>query len=187
MSGYGFKNDGIQSGKVNRLEKKYISGDSLYTPPPPVEEAKSDPAANITFNGSSIVERKDGKKLWELSAESVQVDPNSKKVSLNNLKGILYREDGGRIDLVAREGLYDTASKEIFLEGEVKAVSSDGAVFTAAKARWATTERHMYGSGGITLTREDTVITGDKIDSDANMEKVKVQGNARAIKGGVPQ
>lgn len=165
----------------------YFLKEEPPTPPPPVEEAKSDPAANITFNGSSVIEHKDGKKIWELSAETVQVDPNTKQIRLNNIKGILYRENGGRIDLTAREGFYNSTSKEIFLEGEVKAVNSDGAVFTAAKARWTVNERHMYGSGGITLTRAETVVTGDNIDSDGNMEKVKVQGNARVIKGGVPQ
>ncbi|MBP2661343.1 MAG: hypothetical protein H6Q69_4375, partial [Firmicutes bacterium] len=29
------------------------------------------------------------------------------------------------------------------------------------------------------------VLTGDKIESDSNMEKIKVFGNAKVVKGGV--
>jgi len=143
--------------------------------------------ADITFSGSSIVEHKNGKKVWELISESSQVDPKTNQVQMINLKGIFYRDNGGRIELIARQALLDTKTNDIFLDGDVKAVSSEGAVFTAPLARWSTKEQHFYGSGGIVLTREDTVITGDTIDSDANMEKVKVQGNAHAVKGGAPQ
>ena len=62
-----------------------------------------------------------------------------------------------------------------------------GPAFTAAEARWASQERRLYGSGGIRLTREDAVITGDRIESDDKLAKVKVTGNARAVKGGTPQ
>ncbi|MDR3592310.1 MAG: LPS export ABC transporter periplasmic protein LptC [Negativicutes bacterium] len=153
--------------------------------PPPVVAEKS--PTDITFAGSSIVEQINGKKVWELTSETAQADPDNNQVRLNNLKGVFYRENGGRIDLVARKALLDTKTRDIFLEGDIKAVSSDGAVFTAPLARWSANEQHIYGSGGIVLTREDTVITGDNIDSDANMEKVKVQGNAHAVKGGTPQ
>ncbi len=144
-------------------------------------------STDITFAGSSIVEQINGKKVWELTAEAAQADPGTNQVRLNNLKGIFYRENGGRIDLVAQKALLDTKTRDIFLEGDIKAVSSDGAVFTAPLARWSNKEQHIYGSGGIVLTRDDTVITGDNIDSDANMEKVTVQGNAHAVKGGAPQ
>lgn len=154
--------------------------------PPAVEESKT-ASSDITFAGSSIVEQINGKKVWELTSETAQTDPDTNKVRMTNIKGIFYRENGGRIDLVARQALLDTKTQDIFLEGDIKAVSSDGAVFTAPLARWAAKEQHIFGSGGIVLTRDDTVITGDTIDSDANMEKVIVQGNAHAVKGGTPQ
>ncbi|MDR3561827.1 MAG: LPS export ABC transporter periplasmic protein LptC [Negativicutes bacterium] len=163
----------------------YFAKEEPLPPPPPPEVKQS--SAEITFAGSSIVEQQNGKKLWELTSETSQVDPNTNQVKMNNFKGILYRENGGRIDLVAQQAVLDTKTRDIFLDGNIKAVSSDGAVFTAPKARWTAKEQHFYGSGGIVLTRDDTVITGDAIDSDANMEKVTVQGNAHAVKGGTPQ
>ncbi len=155
-------------------------------PPPPAQEEQDNTAANVTFAGSSIVEQLNGKKQWELSAETVQVNPNTKKALLFNFKGTLYRLDGSKIDLVGRQAEYDTKTKDINMSGDIKATSSDGAVFTADKGRWAGGERRFYGSGGITLTREDTVVTGDRIESDENLEKVKVSGNARVLKGGNP-
>lgn len=157
------------------------------TPPPPqAQEEKDNTAANVTFAGSSIVEQLDGKKQWEITAETVQVNPNTKKAQLLNFKATLYRQDGSKIDLVGRQAEFDTKTKDIDMSGDIKATASDGAVFTAAQGRWSNGERRFYGSGGITLTREDAIVTGDRIESDEHLEKVKVSGNARVLKGGNP-
>jgi len=157
------------------------------TPPPPQTQTEQDSAAaSVTFAGSTIVEQQNGKKQWELTAETIQVNPGTKKAQLFNFKATLYRQDGSKIDLVGRQAEYDTKTKDIDMSGDVKATSSDGAVFTAAKSRWSNGERRFYGSGGITLTREDAVVTGERIESDEHLEKVKVSGNARVLKGGNP-
>lgn len=156
--------------------------------PPPVQEAEVDKAAsNVTFAGSSIVEQLDGKKQWELTAETVEVAPGTDKAKLINFKGTVYRLDGSKVDLVGRQAEIDTKTRDINMSGDIKATDSDGTVFTAAQGRWAARERRFYGSGGITLTKEDTIVTGDKIESDEHLEKVKVSGNARVLKGGTPQ
>lgn len=155
--------------------------------PPPVKETTNEPSANIQFSGSSIIEQDNGKKLWELSAETVQVEPKSQKVHLINFKGTLYRENGTKIDVVARQADFDPKTRNITMEGDIKATSSDGAVFTAPLARWEAKDKMFYGNGGITLTRGDTVLTGDQIESDAVLEKTKVRGNARIVKGGTTQ
>ena len=158
------------------------------TPPPPqVQEAKAEPSANVTFSGSSIVQNQDGKKQWEITAESVLVQPGSDKVDLINFKGTLYRADGSKIDMVGGKAQMDTKTRNIEISGDVKATASDGATFTAAQARWDSKERRFYGSGGVRLTREDAVVTGDRIEGDEQLERVKVLGNARALKGGSPQ
>ncbi len=158
------------------------------TPPPPqAQQAQADPANNVTFSGSSIVEQENGKKLWEITAETVQVNPGSNKAQLINFKGTLYRKDGSKIDLVGRQAEFDTKTRDIDLIGDFKATASDGAVFTGAKGRWTNKDRRFYGSGGITLTREDTVVTGERIEGDELLQKVKVSGNARVVKGGTPQ
>ncbi|SMC38768.1 LPS export ABC transporter periplasmic protein LptC [Sporomusa malonica] len=156
-------------------------------------DASTDPQAapvqpaNITFAGSSIVEEQDGKKLWELSAETIEADVNGKVVYLNNLKGIFYQDNGSKIDIIAKRATLDTKTHDISMQGDVKATASDGAVFTAAEARWSGEPQGFTGTGGVSLTRNGTIITGDNIITDAKMEKVKVFGKAKVITGGMTQ
>lgn len=155
-------------------------------PPIRTEEAKPTPTANMTFVGTTIIEEKDGKPSLELSAEAVEVDAATKRVRLINIKGVLYRDDGSKINITGLQAEFDPQTKEVLMDGDVKAVAEDGAVFTAAQARWVGQARQLFGSGGVTLTRGDTTVSGNQIETDPGMEKVKVTGNARIIKGGTP-
>jgi LPS export ABC transporter protein LptC len=163
----------------------YFMKDEPLPPPTPTKAAQSDTKANITFAGSSIVEEEQGKRLWELNAENIEVDPNTKIVHLRNLKGTFYQPNGQKLELIAQEGTLDTTTRDVVVVGEAKAINSDGAVLTAQQFRYAGQDRRLFGTGGVTLTREDTVLTGDSLESTSNLDKFKIQGNARIRKGGV--
>ena len=143
----------------------------------------NNPAANLSLMGNSVIEEKDGKRIWELNAVEIVYDSNTKNAVLKQMKGTFYKENGARIDVVANQAIMDN-DRNILLEGDIKAVSSDdGATFTAPKGRWVAKERKFYGTGGVKVTRDDTVITGDQMETDTNMQKTKVQGNALVRKG----
>jgi LPS export ABC transporter protein LptC len=152
---------------------------------PEVSRTQTPPKQEVLFENSAMVEEKDGKPLWKVSAEAITVDATAKKAYLTNVRGTFYRDDGSSVTLNARKGVADTASKEIFLEGEVTAMSSnDGATFTAPQVRWAGEIRWFFADGGVKLIKDNSVMTGDKLESDVNMEKIKIRGNAKVMSGG---
>ena len=133
------------------------------------------------------MEEKDGKRLWEFSAGTATLDEATKKIYLTAVKGTLYRDDGSSVTLIANKGVADTVSKDVFLEGEVLVKSEgDDASFTAPNVRWAGQQRWLFADGGVKLVQRDTVISGDKLESDVAMEKIKVRGNAKVVSGGEP-
>lgn len=156
-------------------------------PPPkaPITVQPADTTGFLSFNGSSYVERKDGKAVWEIAAETIEMDPATKLIYLKGIKAVFYQEDGERLDITAPVATMDSKTKNITMDGDVKAVSSkDGAVFTARQALWAAQEQKLTGAGGITLTRDDTVITGDLLETDPNTQKYKVRGHVRVLTKG---
>lgn len=165
----------------------FVKDEPLPPPAPPAQETKSDPAANLIFAGSSIIEEQNGKRLWEISAESIEVDPATKEVNIKNLKGKIYQETGGKVEIVANQATMDTKTRNMVMNGNIKAINDEGASFTAPEVRYVSQDRKFYGAGGIAWTRGDTTILGDRMESDAKLEKVIVQGNARVLKGGTTQ
>jgi len=144
------------------------------------EEQKS----TLSYVGNSITENKDGKPIWKLGAESIEVDVNSKNMILKNINGTFYQDNGGKIEVTAPTAVVDSQTKDIIMTGKVHATASDGADFTAQETRWSGQQEVFYGSGDVFFTKEDTLMSGDKIESDKNMAKVKVSGHAKIVKGG---
>ncbi|HWR40568.1 MAG TPA: LPS export ABC transporter periplasmic protein LptC [Patescibacteria group bacterium] len=153
--------------------------------PLPEAAAPSTDAAVVTFTGTDFNEEENGKKIWNLAADKIEADNAHQRVIFHNARGIFYRENDGRINLTATKAVLHTDTKDIELEGNIRAVSStDGAVFTTPRALWKAQDKKFWGYDGITLTRGDTVVTGQEIEADTGLEKVIVRGKARVKKGG---
>jgi LPS export ABC transporter protein LptC len=156
-------------------------------PPPSNKTSAVDPAGFLSFQGSTYVENKDGKPSWEITADTIEVDPDTKLIYLKGIKATFYQDKGGKLETTAPLATMDGTTKDITMSGDVRATSTDGAVFTAQEAKWLAKDRRIFGSGGITLIRDDTVITGDTIETDNNMETYKIRGHARVVKKGANQ
>ena len=165
----------------------YFLKDELLAPPKPIEVEKVQPVANLSYVGNSIKQDKDGKPLWELAADTIEIDPTTKNVNMINIKGTFFQANGGKVDITAPGAMLDSKTKDIVMTGKVQAVASDGTTFTAQETRWSGQQELFYGSGGVVVTKEDTVMTGEKIESDANLAKIKVIGNAKIVQGGTPK
>lgn len=156
-------------------------------PAPQTGENTTSLPANMTFAGTSLVEQQDGKKVWEIESGVIEVDPNTKNVLLKGVKAVFYQPAGGKLELTAPAAVIDGKTRDIVLNGGIQASTSDGAEFKAQEVRYGADDHKLYGSGGVEVTREDTRLTGDALESDTDLIKVKIQGHARVIKGGAPQ
>lgn len=145
---------------------------------------KTEQATTLSYVGNSIVEEKDGKRQWELGAETIEIDVQSKNMILKNIKGIFYQDNGGKVEITAPTAVMESKTKNILMSGKVQAVASDGAAFTAQEIRWLGQQEMFYGSGDVLVTKEDTVMSGDNIESDKALEKIKITGHAKIVKGG---
>lgn len=164
----------------------FVKDEPLPPQVPPAETTNSLPA-NITFSGSSIVEERNGKRLWELSAENIEVDAATKQVTLHNLKGIFYQPAGGKLEMTALAGTLDATTKDIIMEGQIVATATDGARLEAAQLRYISHQSRIFGSGGVAVTQQDTVLSGDNLESDTTLTKFKLTGNAKVLRGGKAQ
>ena len=77
----------------------YFFRDEPIKPKQPVQAADTSQAATISYVGNTITEEKDGKPLWELGAETIEVDVNTKNVKMKNIKGVFYQETAVKLTL----------------------------------------------------------------------------------------
>ncbi len=150
----------------------------------PIEIKNTTKSVNLTLDGTSIFEEVDGHLNWELKAETIIIDPTTKMARLNNIKGSVYPEIGGKVEFTARIAVVEPTRHDIEMEGEFNAVASDGGKFSSDKACYFTKDKHFSATGKVKVTKDYTVITGEKMESDENMTNIKIMGNAKVVKGG---
>ncbi len=149
-----------------------------------VQKEEDEAQKILTYEGNTLSEEKDGKKIWDLTAETITIDPQTKNVTLKNIQGVFYQDDGNNINLTAPTAVYDNKTHDIIITEKVIATRNDGSNFTADQVLWQNSIQKFSGEGNIKIVQADTVITGDKMETDSGMNKVKVEGNAHVIKGG---
>jgi Protein of unknown function (DUF1239). len=137
----------------------------------------------MKYTNNTMHEDKNGVKVWEMTAEEINVDPDTNNVILKNISGKFYQENGTVITLKAPQAFYETEAKNINIDGGVTAKSSDGTDISAQKFSWDGSSATFQGTGDVKITKEDLVAVGDKIESKDGFQNFKLMGNAHLTKG----
>ena len=141
----------------------------------------------MAFSGSKLTEDQDGKRIWELTARVMEVDPKTRWVYLTDLDGVLFRADGTRIVVTAKNAVVDPQTRNLEMSGSINMKASDGPTFTAEKGRYIAKDRKIFATGSIRATKDDYVLTANELETDDKFDKIVVKGKARIVKGGPVQ
>jgi LPS export ABC transporter protein LptC len=151
----------------------------------PLEEIKQESVVTrMAFSGSKLTEDQDGKRLWELNARVIEVDPKTRWIYMTDLTGLLFRVDGTQVHISAKNAVVDPQTRNLELIGSITMKGSDGPTFSADKARYVAKDRKIFATGSIRATRDDYVMTANELETDDKFETITIKGNARIIKGG---
>ena len=141
----------------------------------------------MAFSGSKLTEDQDGKRIWELTARVMEVDPKTRWVYLTDLDGVLFRADGTNITVNGKNAVVDPQTRNLEMSGAINMKASDGPTFTAEKGRYVAKDRKIFATGSIRATKEDYVLTANELETDDKFDKIVVKGKARIVKGGPVQ
>jgi LPS export ABC transporter protein LptC len=148
-------------------------------PEAPVEENKV-----MRYDGNEISEEKNGRKIWDLTAEHIDVNIETRDAVLENLQGHFYAEDGRVVEVKASKGTYAEGTKDIVLSGNVEIKNSDGAQLNSDELRWDAQKEILAAIGNAKAVKEDMLATGDRIESSDGFNKIKISGKAYLRRGG---
>lgn len=148
--------------------------------PPPSEAPAS---KTMSYDGNTIREEKDGRVIWELTADHIEIDTDTKNVTIEGVHGKFYAADGRIAEVTADHGSYDATSRDVTLEGGIAITNSDGASLQSDQLKWTAAEQCLSALGNALAQKDDITISGDRIDSTDAFNKVKVSGHAHIAKG----
>lgn len=138
----------------------------------------------MSYDGNEISEERNGRKIWDLTAEHIEVNIDTKDAALEKLSGHFYMEDGRVVEVKADKGTYTAAAKDIAITGNVTVKNSDGAELTSDELRWEAAKEILAAVGNAKAVKDDLLATGDRIESTDGFNKIKIIGKAHLVKGG---
>jgi hypothetical protein len=151
-------------------------------PEPPPATPPEPPGSTMSYDGNTLSEEKNGRKIWDLTADHIDVDVNTQNVKMENLKGHFYQEDGRVVEVTAKEGTYTAESHDVEIKGEVQISLSDGGKLTSDSLMWSNKEGKLSAIGNVTAEKENMKATGDRVESTDGFSELKIIGNATAQK-----
>lgn len=139
---------------------------------------------NASLKNSVIQREKDGKKMWEFTIGEIINDKVTDTAILKGIKGKVYRSDGNYIDIDAESGSMKMGTNNFALEGNVKAINSDGGKLLADKVEWIQKGERIIATGNVKLYKDEWFASADKAMTTSAFDNLKLQGNAMVEKGG---
>jgi LPS export ABC transporter protein LptC len=164
----------------------------LQSPP----EARPDPAARATpapaaspasrippvqIAGSAIAAADgQGRPQWDIRASAVSVDSATGLVTLAQVDGTFFEDGRSSVRFTAERGTFEIATRNVTLEGRVRAhAAASRRTLEADRVRWTPARREIEATGAVVLTQPGVVARADRLVADTALERTRLSGNVR--------
>lgn len=129
------------------------------------EAAATPPAKVIEYSNNTLKEERNGRLVWEITADSSSLDISSQQTTLANAKGAFYRDDGSTLRVAAPRGVYDPQRKRVHLSGGVNAVASTGDTLTCDELDYDGTpgKSLIVAKGRAQLNHDGMTVNANKV------------------------
>lgn len=134
---------------------------------------------DMEFENFYVVESKDGKKRWELKADSARVYDHEKRTEFSKIRLTFMDEDKPAMWLTADEGMMDNSTKDIAIQGNIKAKSDDGKRLWTEKLTYNSSSGNISSDTNVKISTGKVRIVAEGIEANPDMGRIKVLGNTR--------
>ena len=155
----------------------------------PEAPALDDSARTLRYEGNTLSMEKDGRTVWQLTAEAIEASTDGKAAEARNIEGVFHEDDGRKLKLAAPHAHYDMTSKDLVIDGGVKVESSDGIRLTSREIIWSSEKETLAAVGDALLTQEEEKlrVSAERIESSDGFARFTASGKdgkkARIEKG----
>lgn len=142
-------------------------------PSPAVEEAEEPVGLTQELRDVRYSQSKEGRLQWEMVASSVEQTAGG-PTNLEDVKITYHSDDGRVVVLTADSALYEDATRNAVLRGNVVVTTSDGNSLRTDALTWNQQSELLEGEGYVTMTRGESVIKGRKFELSPEAETFRI-------------
>lgn len=137
--------------------------------------------ADIRIEKARYVETKDGKKEWELEADSAQYFKSDNLIIFDNVKVTFYSKGGMSYTIKGKQGRLRNDTKDIDISGAVTAASADGYQLKTDTLQYREAVKQISTRDKVVFTGPNMKIEGEGFLADMVTERASVLANVRTV------
>ncbi|MBI5681930.1 MAG: LPS export ABC transporter periplasmic protein LptC [Deltaproteobacteria bacterium] len=137
--------------------------------------------ADVVISKIHYIEDKDGKKEWELEADSAQYFQGGDVTELEDVKITFYSKDGKIYEAKGKRGKLMNETKDVELTGDVVVTSNNGYKLTTTSLNYTSSKRQITTKERVFLTGSKIYAEGNGLLLDMNKETVSILKNVRTV------
>lgn len=149
-----------------------------------IDQEKPNLNVPITMNKFERHETKDGKKLWEITAEKGRYIPQSNTAELENSKLLFYREDDSVVQLTSSNAkilFSGTELKGADLNGSVEVVYNDKVHIYAGIAQYNKAEDTIVVPGLVKINTDNMDLEGRDLTAYVSKHEVHISHDVSTV------
>ena len=157
---------------------------TVRTIPEAPDRSDPEPSTHVmSYEGNTIREEKDGRKIWALTAEHIQMDLDTKNADMTGITGHFYAEDGRVVDVKASKAHYDAKTKDVTIEDGLAITTSDGASLKSEQLIWTAASGTLTAKGDAYIAKDDMQAKGGSIASTNGFREITMEDHVYIVKG----
>jgi LPS export ABC transporter protein LptC len=132
--------------------------------------------ADMSIGKIRQIATREGKKEWELEAESAHYMQEQQHLLLEDLQVTFFLKDDERVLLTAEKGILETDTKNLQISGQV-VVKSQGYRLITDKIVYEYEPRIIYSKSPVSILGESAKLQAQSVSFDLNTKKVRFKGD----------
>ncbi|OGW56908.1 MAG: LPS export ABC transporter periplasmic protein LptC [Nitrospirae bacterium RBG_16_43_8] len=127
------------------------------------------------IEGLKIIHKKNGTSMWTLNASRADIIEGSDRVKLND---VVLTIENKEMTIYSPEGFYNMESRDLTLNGKIKAVSK-GYTITTESVEWNQSRGEIVTKEAVKIESKKFNVEGVGMEADSE-QKVRILKNVKA-------
>ncbi|MGI6245971.1 MAG: LPS export ABC transporter periplasmic protein LptC [Pseudochelatococcus sp.] len=141
--------------------------------------------SKITMDAPRLSGFRDGTQPYEMTAASATQDvKNPSVVELQQITGHVQLDGGGKAQIDAATGVYDSQAESLDLKGDVRVRTDNGYDARLSSAAVDFKGGRVVSDEPVTVTISEGTIAADRLDISDNGKRIVFEGNVQAVLDG---
>lgn len=144
----------------------------VFMHPQKTEDPMVSPDKLVEFEGTELEEKKEGQLVWKLTADKIQIDPDTQIMYFTNPKALVIAEDGTQMTITSDKGVVDRQKRTIEIKPPVKAETDKGDTLQTDGSVYYNMDTRMIKGGKVVMDRHDkTSLKADAFETDSSDQR----------------